>query len=507
MICVSIGRGRHRHVIAEHKYLAEHGIRLVELRLDYIEGPVQVARLLRERHCPVIATCRRAADGGRWSQPEETRRLVLRTAIVEGADYVDLEDDIAASVPRYGKTKRIISHHDFHKTPSDLESLHARLAALDADIVKIATMANHPTDNLRMMELVRAARIPTVGICMGDIGMPTRVLAGRYGAPFTFATFHDDRVMAPGQIGWRQMRDLYRYDSITTATRIYGVVADPVAHSLSPVVHNAALEAAGIDAVYLPFRVPAEQIDDFLDRAAHWPLSGLSVTIPHKETVLKHALRQEDLGMSIGAANTLSFGTDGLAAYNTDATAAVESLRTALRERDAEEVADDEAASRRDGFGLKTALVLGAGGAARAVAFGLKQHGVDVTVTSRTQERSKRIATEVGCKSVEWSARYRVPYDCVVNATPVGMHPNVDETPYAKEHLRSYMVVFDTVYNPENTLLVKEARAVGCRIVTGVDMFVRQAAIQFRIWHGADAPDQVMRDALKRATSSARQPD
>ena len=507
MICVSIGRGRHRHVIAEHKHLAEHGIRLVELRLDYIEGPVQVARLLRDRHCPVIATCRRAVDGGRWAQSEETRRLVLRTAIVEGADYVDLEDDIAASVPRYGATKRIISHHDFHKTPADLESLHARLAALDADVVKIATMANHPTDNLRMMELVRTARIPTVGICMGDIGMPTRVLAGRYGAPFTFATFHEDRVMAPGQIGWRQMRDLYRYDSITTATRIYGVVADPVAHSLSPVVHNAAVQAAGIDAVYLPFRVPAEQIDEFLERATNWPLSGLSVTIPHKESVLKHALRQEDLVTAIGAANTLSFEPAGVAASNTDATAAVESLRAALAEQEAEEIAAGGAVRKGDGLGLKTALVLGAGGAARAVAFGLKQQGVDVTVSSRTLERSKRIAAEVGCKSVDWNARSRVPYDCVVNATPVGMHPNVNETPYAKEHLRSYMVVFDTVYNPENTLLVKEARAVGCRIVTGVDMFVRQAAIQFRIWHGAEAPEQVMRDALKRATSSARHPD
>jgi 3-dehydroquinate dehydratase/shikimate dehydrogenase len=507
MICVSIGRGRHRHVIAEHKYLAEHGIRLVELRLDYIEGPVQVARLLRERHCPVIVTCRRTADGGRWGQSEETRRLVLRTAIVEGADYVDLEDDIAAEVPRYGSTKRIVSHHDFHKTPADLESLHERLAAMDADIVKIATMANHPTDNLRMMELVRTARIPTVGICMGDIGMPTRVLVGRYGAPFTFATFHDDRVMAPGQIGWRQMRDLYRYDSITTATRIYGVVADPVAHSLSPVVHNTALQAAGIDAVYLPFRVPAEQIDEFLDRAVHWPLSGLSVTIPHKEAVLKRASRQEDLVTAIGAANTLSFDPDGVSAFNTDATAAVESLRVALVEQEAEELADGQSERRGAKFGLKTAIVLGAGGAARAVAFGLKQQGVDVTVTSRTQERSKRIAAEVGCRAVDWNVRYRIPYDCVVNATPVGMHPNVDETPYAKEHLRSYMVVFDTVYNPENTLLVKEARAVGCRIVTGVDMFVRQAAIQFRIWHGADAPEQVMRDALKRATSSARQPD
>ena len=507
MICVSIGRGRHRHVIAEHKYLAEHGIRLVELRLDYIEGPVQVARLLRERHCPVIATCRRAADGGRWSQSEEARLLVLRTAIVEGADYVDLEDDIAAGIPRYGRTKRIISHHDFHKTPADLEAIHARLAGMDADIVKIATMANHPTDNLRMMELVRSSRIPTVGLCMGDIGMPTRVLVGSCGAPFTFATFHEDRVLAPGQIGWRQMRDLYRYDSISKETRIYGVVADPVAHSLSPVVHNAALEAAGIDAVYLPFRVPAEQLDEFLERSMNWPLSGLSVTIPHKEAVLKHAVQQDVLVTAIGAANTLAFEPSGVAAFNTDATAAVESLKHALLYREGHGGGGGESGQPDEGLGLKSAIVLGAGGAARAVAFGLKQQGVDVTVSSRTFERAKRIATEVGCKAVDWNARYRVPHDCVVNATPMGMHPHVDETPFDKEHLREYMIVFDTVYNPENTLLVKEARSVGCQIVTGVDMFVRQAAIQFRIWQGADASDQVMRDALKRATSSARSPD
>jgi 3-dehydroquinate dehydratase/shikimate dehydrogenase len=343
--------------------------------------------------------------------------------------------------------------------------------------------------------MVHASKQPTVGICMGDIGVPTRILAGRCGAPFTFATFNDDRVLAPGQIGWRQMREMYRYESITPATRIYGVVADPVAHSLSPVVHNAALAAAGIDAVYLPFRVPAEQIDEFLAGAARWPLAGLSVTIPHKEAVLRHAVHVDDLVRSIGAANTLSFAADGITAANTDAIAAVESLAAALQ-------GDDPA--KQQGLGLKTAIVLGAGGAARAVAFGLKKQGVEVTVTSRTADRAKKIAAEVGCKAVEWTARHRMPYDCIVNATPVGMHPNVDETPYEKDHLRPYMIVFDTVYNPENTLLVKEARAAGCRTITGVEMFVRQAAIQFRIWHGVDPAPQVMREALKRATASAK---
>ena len=498
MICVGIARGRHRHMIAEHKFLADNGIGLVELRLDFIQGKVQVKRLFRSRPCPAIATCRRAADGGHWAGTEEERQLVLRTAIVEGTEYVDLEDDIASQIRRYGPTKRIVSYHDFHKTPADLALLHKRLADLDADIVKIATMSNHPSDNLRMLEMVQAATVPTIGICMGDIGMPTRVLTGRCGAPFTYATFHEDRLLAPGQIGWRQMRDVYRYDQIGAATRIYGVVADPVGHSLSPVVHNAALAAAGIDAVYLPFRVPAEQLDEFVWEAGRWPLSGLSVTIPHKEAILRHVTAKDDLVTAIGATNTLTFSADGVMAHNTDAIAAVESLESALREQGGEGLVDVTV--------VKNALVLGAGGAARAVAFGLRKRGIEVTVCSRTVERARRIAAEVGCKAIDWTARYKVPYDCIVNATPVGMHPLVNETPFEKDHLRPYMVVFDTVYNPENTLLVKEARASGCRIVTGVDMFVRQAAIQFRLWHGIEPSETVMRDALKRATASAKLP-
>lgn len=497
MICVSIGRGRHRHVIAEHKHLADNGVTLVELRLDYIQGEVQVKRLLKERPCPAIVTCRRKSDGGRWDRSEEARLQLLRLAIAEGADYIDLEDDVAGSVRRYGTTKRIVSHHDMLRTPPDLAHLHARMVALDADVVKIATMANHPTDNLRMLELVHATRVPTVGICMGDIGVPTRILAGRAGAPFVFATFNDERALAPGQIGWRPMRDLYHYDAITPATRIYGVVADPVAHSLSPAVHNAACRAAGIDAVYIPFRVPADQLDEFLTTATRWPLAGLSVTIPHKEAVLAKCTRQDDLVKAIGAANTLTFTPDGIAAANTDAVAAVESLAAVL--------AETEQLAGGDGLGVKTALVLGAGGAARAVAFGLKQRGVEVTIAARTPERGKKVATDVGCKLVDWSARHRMPHDCIVNATPIGMHPDVDATPFDKEHFRPYMVVFDTVYNPENTLLIKEARGAGCRVVTGVEMFVRQAAIQFRTWHGVEPPPEVMREALKRTTASAKQ--
>jgi 3-dehydroquinate dehydratase/shikimate dehydrogenase len=496
MICVGIARGRHRHVIAEHRFLAENGVKLVELRLDFIQGVVQVKRLLAKRPCPVIVTCRRAVDGGHWARSEEERLLVLRTAIAEGAEYVDLEDDIAARVPRYGRTKRIVSRHDFAGTPPDLDRLQRKLAALDADVVKIATMAAIPQDNLRMLAMIRSADVPTVGLCMGEIGVPTRVLCGRFGAPFTYATFHEDRLLAPGQIAWRQMRDVYRYDSITPATRIYGVIADPVAHSLSPVVHNAALGEAGIDAVYLPFRVPVEALDEFLLEADRWPLSGLSVTIPHKEAVLRHVTHADADVRAIGAANTLVFTPTGIAAHNTDSRAASQSLEATLTMTGHEGLVDVKE--------VHSALVLGAGGAARAVAHGLKEREIAVTIASRTFDRAQKLAAETGCKAVDWGSRYRMPFDCLVNTTPVGMHPNVDASPYDREHLRPYMVVFDTVYNPENTLLVKEARKAGCRIVTGVDMFVEQAAQQFAIWHGQKAPVDAMRAALKRATASAK---
>ncbi len=496
MICVSIARGRHRFLLAELRHLAQQGVGLVELRLDCIQSKIQLKRLLTDRPCPVIATCRRRSDGGHWDDSEEARLTVLRTAIAEGVDYVDLEDDIAASIPRFGATRRIISHHDFRRTPQDLSGLHRSLAALDADVVKIATLANQPNDNLRMLELVRSSSIPTVGLCMGEMGTPSRILAGQFEAAFTFAPLNPEKILAPGQVAWGALRDCYRYDTITPATKIYGVMADPVGHSLSPIIHNAACAAAGIDAVYLPFLVPTGYRQEFITAAGRWPLAGLSVTIPHKESVLGLVSHRDALVDEVGAANTLRFTADGgIESFNTDATAAIGALRATLEEQEG-------------GFGgrlgLKTALVLGAGGAARAIACGLRQQGVEVTVAARTAERAQKLAAAVGGKAVDWSARHRLPHDSIINATPVGMHPHVNESPFDASHLRPYMVVFDTVYNPENTLLVKEARAAGCRVITGVEMFVRQAAEQFTLWHGQPPPEGVMRDALKQATSSVR---
>jgi 3-dehydroquinate dehydratase / shikimate dehydrogenase len=501
MICVSIGRGRHRHMIAEHRHLVSQGAKLVELRLDYINGKVNLKRLMAERPCPIIMTIRRDVDGGKWRGTEEERHMLLRAAIVDGVDFIDLEEDAAKAIRRYGKTKRIVSHHDFRQTPDDLAAVHARLAALDPDIIKIATIANSPQDNLRMMQLVQSAKVPTVGMCMGDLGTPSRILCGRFGAPFTYASFHHERLLAPGQLSFEQMVNVYHYDSIGAETALYGVIADPIGHSLSPLVHNTALRAAGIDAVYVPFRVPAEHLDQFLDNTKQWGIRGLSVTIPHKEAVLKRLTKFDSAVKGIGAANTMVFEGNDVIGFNTDFRAAIDSVARgvhAVQKGEADQLPPD------DGLQGKIALILGAGGAARAMAYGLKRHGANAVVCSRTLKRAQQLAHAIGCDCIDWSNRHGISPDIVINCTPIGMHPNVDETPYDRGRLRAGMVVFDMVYNPENTLLIKEARAQGCQVVTGVEMFVRQAILQFKLFTGLDAPWELMRDTLKRAIGPAK---
>ncbi|MEX0585779.1 MAG: shikimate dehydrogenase [Pirellulales bacterium] len=494
MLCVAVGRSRHHTTIAQHQHLVEQGAELVELRLDYIQGQVNVKRLLADRPGPVMITCRRERDGGKFVGSEENRLLLLRTAITEGAEYVDLEEDVAASVPRFGRTKRVISYHNFRHTPPNLEDIHRRMRPLDADVIKLAAMANQPSDNLRMLQLMRASDVPTLAFCMGDIGTPSRLLAGKFGAPFTFATFHHERTLAPGQLSFREMVDVYHYDRIGRETAVFGVIADPVGHSLSPLVHNAALRHENIDAVYVPFRVPRENLAEFLDTADQLDVRGLSVTIPHKEAVLGKLTHQEDAVRGIGAANTIVFDSRDRRGFNTDCRAAMESLELAAEDpHDLDEL-----------FEGKTALVLGAGGAARAIGYGLRRRGMQVVIASRTLDRARDLAAYLGAKAIEWRQRHAASPHILVNCTPVGMHPEVDESPYDKHHLKPSMVVFDTVYNPESTLLVKFAREQSCRVVTGIEMFVRQAGLQFQHFTGREAPLDLMRETLRRAIGPAK---
>ncbi len=489
MICVSIGRSRHKHMLAEHAHLVEQGAELVELRLDYISSRVNIQRLLKDRPCATVVTVRREQDGGKYTGSEEARLIMLREAIANGVEYVDLEEDIAGKIPRFGKTKRIVSYHSFRNTPDNLRELHDRLKSLDADIVKIATMANQPHDNLRMLEMMQESASPTIGMCMGDIGTPSRILGPKFGAPFTYATFHHERALAPGQLSYEQMVKVFRHNNIGPDTVVYGVIADPVGHSLSPQIHNAAFGAAGIDAVYVPFRVPFDTLGQFIEDVPRLGIHGLSVTIPHKEAVAKFLTKVTPAVKGIGAVNTMLFKDGEIVGCNTDVQAAMDCLENMLGG-----AGTPEASPLKD----KKALVLGAGGVARAVMYGLHRRGAKTMIASRTRSRAQFLAETFGGHSIDWQARH-IPADIIVNCTPVGMHPNVDETPFNKSHLKPSMIVFDTVYNPESTLLLKEARAHGCRVVSGVEMFIRQAALQFHLFTGKEAPEHLMRETLKRA--------
>ena len=481
-------------MIAEHKHLAEQGVQLVELRLDFILTPVNLKRLLGERPCPVVVTIRRQRDGGRWSKPEEERMMVLRQAIAAGVEYVDLEEDIAGNIPRFGKTKRIISYHNFQETPENLPALHSKMAAMDADVVKIATMAHSPHDYLKLLRIMRYSRVPTVGICMGDIGTPSRILCAKFGSPFSYASFHAERMLAPGQLTWQQMKDVYHYEQITPETEIFGVIADPVAHSLSPLIHNAAFLHSKMNRVYVPFRVPREELPQFMHDCRELGVKGLSVTIPHKEEILHHVHRIDEASQEVGASNTVVWVEDEPRGFNTDYKAAMASIDRLLT------AAGGESTS----VAGKIALVLGAGGVARPIVYGLKKLGADVVIANRTPERADDLATRFQCRSTAWSLRHTVKPDVLINCTPVGMHPNMDETPFPAMYLKAGMFVFDTIYNPEQTLLIKQARENACETVTGVEMFVGQAAHQFRLFTSQEAPIEVMRQSLRKAISAAK---
>lgn len=491
MLCVTIARTRHKHTIQEHQDVAAEGGKLVELRLDYIARSIDLARLLKNRPTPVVVTCRRKEDGGRWERSEEDRLMLLRQTIALGVEYVDLEEDTAVKIPRYGKTKRIVSLHNFEGTPEDLESIHQRLSKLDADIVKIAVQANSFADAARVLEMMKNAKVPTIGIAMGDYGSLTRILGPRYGAPFTYCVFNPDRRVAPGQLSYHDMKHLFRVETITRKTKLFGVVADPVAHSYSPMIHNAAFESNGLDFRYLPFRVAANDIAPFLKWCHQEEIGGLSVTIPHKQSVLQMLTQAESAAQGIGACNTIVFNGEDRIGYNTDYRAAMDCLNEGLNKIHEEP----------NPFEGKSALLLGAGGVSRAIGWGLAQRRVRVAITSRNFDSASQLAREFGGRAVPWDERHSVQPNILVNGTPIGMFPEMDETPFRGDKLDPRTLVFDTIYNPEQTLLIRNARAAGCPVITGLSMFVRQAAYQYKLFTGLEPPVKVMVKTIKRAIS------
>jgi 3-dehydroquinate dehydratase/shikimate dehydrogenase len=289
------------------------------------------------------------------------------------------------------------------------------------------------------------------------------------------------------------MRQIYHYDDISPNTEVLGVIADPIGHSLSPTVHNAALRDRKIDRVYVPFRVPRENLEEFIGMTRQLTIRGLSVTIPHKEAIVPLLTETDNAVDHIGAANTVVIDGYDRRGFNTDAQAVLDSIYATLgRGGDVDVLAG------------RTALILGAGGVAKAVCYALNTRNVKVVVAARNFSKAEELAKKWQGTAVEWNNRHTVSADMLVNCTPIGMHPNVNETPFDADSLNRAMIVFDTVYNPEQTLLIKDSRKKECAVVTGVDMFVRQAAHQFQLFNGEEAPMDLMRDVVRRSIGAAK---
>ncbi len=458
---------------------------ILELRMDLAPG-VPLEPLLRNRPCPVIVTNRPVREGGEYAGEESARIALLQQGVDLGAEFVDVELDSAARIRRGPRTRLIISHHDFARTPDHVEEVHRHLVQAGADIAKFAVKANDILDNLRVLRVLRHTKHPTIALCMGELGVASRILGRKYGNFLTFASLAAGRESAPGQLTAGELRGLYRYKKIGPDTALYGVIANPVAHSMSPAIQNAAFEALGLNAVYLPFKVegdPAEFVRAFRELDAQ----GYSVTLPHKQEVIAAMDEVDDTVRQAGAMNTVVNRGGRLCGANTDIPAALGAIEAALG---VEGSAPSRALKDRE------TLIIGAGGAARAVACGLMARGAYVLIANRTQERAVALAREISAQAAPMERVGSLRPQILINTTSVGMWPNVEESPVPAAVLRKGMIVFDAVYNPPETRLLREAKAAGCQCISGVEWFVRQAALQCEMWTGRPAPRAVMEQVV-----------
>lgn len=444
---------------------------LIEFRLDRLPR-MPLAAMLGGTADRALVTLRPVREGGACEDPEDARLARLREALALGVAFVDVEwdapfgDVLIAEAP--GRV--VLSRHDFAGVPAGLAGLAREMAARRPAVVKLAVTPAGLADQLVFRDVARAiGDVPVVLIAMGQTGVPSRLLPGHFGSAWTYG----GAAIAPGQVTPDVMRTRYRVGAQTETTRIFGVAGRPIAHSWSPTLHNAALQALDVDGVYLPFE--ARDIDDLLTLADALDVRGLSVTAPFKIDALARATRADALATRLGAANTLTRVADGWVASNTDVEGFLLPLRTRMPLRGAR------------------ASVLGAGGAARAVVAGLHDEGVRVTVHARRPEQADAL-TGLGAIVGAWPPEPG-SWDLLVNTTPVGTRAT-DDTPIDADRLTGGGLVYDLVYNPGDTRLLRDARAAGCATLGGLEMLIAQAAQQAAIWLDVEPPVDVMRAAI-----------
>lgn len=487
-ICVALGFPSITELANGAEREEKDGATFFEFRLDHLPDPARGIDLIRkfEKSNPdvlILATCRHKQNRGGFAGSLQQQLAVLEDAARAGASAVDLEVESAEALKAPLTALRalvpvVLSYHNFESTPALLPVL-KRLKRITADAYKIATTARKPTDNLRLLQFARDhANEPLVALAMSEIGVVTRVLTPSLGCLFTYAAPTCAGGTAAGQVPARVMRALYRADKLTRQTRIYGVIADPVSHSKSPIIHNRAFQSKRIDAVYLPFLVSGNSLGDWMKLAADLPVAGFSVTIPHKQKIVRYLDVVEPLAKRVGAVNTVVRKGGKWRGTNTDTEGVLKPLAKHLR------------------LAHASVLIAGYGGAARAAAVALADAGSDVTITGRDSKSAAALANVVKAESLTLEQASKKHFDALVHATPVGMSPASDGVLF-NDNIPAD-VVLDMVYNPHETLLLKRAKEQGCTIIYGSEMLLEQAACQFEIWTGESAPRSVMKNAFEQ---------
>ena len=453
---------------------------LIELRLDCLD-PQDLSNSVSELSSsrPLILTFRPSEQGGYRNLTRAQRETFWKSQAPRGDEiWWDVEADLAQDVsPDWSRT--IVSHHDFSGVPTDLENIYERLAQTRARVLKIAVQANDIVDCIpvfRLLERARSEGREVIAIAMGDAGIATRILGPSRGAFLTYGSLDQDSATASGQVNARKLRTLYHIDAIDRETMICGLVGRPTMHSVSPHIHNGAFESERVNGVYLPFEIV--DVSAFVKRMVHprtreldWNLRGLSITAPHKQTVMDYLDWIEPDAKAIGAVNTVVVEKDRLLGYNTDAAGFIEPLLKGIGSLEGKRVA-----------------LIGAGGAARAAVWALQREGANVTLFARDVSKATPLF-DVPCQPL-WSASFS-GYDLVVNATPASAA--------TRKQLRGAGCVYDLVYNPIETQLLKDAREAGCETLGGLEMLVAQAKIQFELWTGKTPSQSIMYHAAAAA--------
>jgi 3-dehydroquinate dehydratase/shikimate dehydrogenase len=480
-ICVSVREATTQKAV-EAAERAAGWADLVEIRADYIED-LDLGLLFSRKPKPVIFTLRSRQEGGAYLGSERVRLETILQASQCGADFVDVEFSASWQLILQGvpHDKVILSHHDFEKPPADPEALVDAMAATGAAILKLAVHARSLADNLSIARLLRRAQARRQDLCalaMGREGLPSRILGSLWGSWMTFASLPGGEATAEGQVPADVLVQLYRAREISPDTQLYGVVGKPLGHTLSPHIHNAAFAARGKDAVLLPLE--AASFEDFLEFHAAFPLQGACVTIPYKGDAFRLAYSLSVAAEQTGAVNTLILRQGRWHGENTD----VEGFLRPLK--------------RRVQPGKLRAVVLGAGGAARAATYALRSQDVAVCVVSRDGAKARALAEKFQAEHAGWDRLEGLAWDLLVNATPLGMMPETDRSPVPGNLLKGEWV-YDLVYNPAGTRLLREAAARGCRTISGDEMFLTQAWKQQCLWCETPPPDGVMETALAAA--------